>query len=243
LPPRTLAGRRRDQLTKSPDYGAVLVAIIVAQFYLSGMLQRTLPAGFIAPCLPTKTDKLPSGDPWLHEIKHDGFRIIARKDGGRVQLYSRPGNDMTRRFPLIAEALARLRSRSCVIDGEAVACDDDGLASFERIRYRQHDGDVFLYAFDLIELNDDDLRRDPLEVRKATLASVLAKAAAGLRLNEHLEGDGPTVFAHACKMGLEGIVSKRKDSMYRSGRSPEWLKMKNPACAAVTREAEEDWAR
>jgi bifunctional non-homologous end joining protein LigD len=243
LPPRTLAGRRRDQLTKSPDYGAVLVAIIVAQFYLSGMLQRTLPAGFIAPCLPTKTDKLPSGDPWLHEIKHDGFRIIARKDGGRVQLYSRPGNDMTRRFPLIAEALARLRSRSCVIDGEAVACDDDGLASFERIRYRQHDGDVFLYAFDLIELNDDDLRRDPLEVRKATLASVLAKAAAGLRLNEHLEGDGPTVFAHACKMGLEGIVSKRKDSAYRSGRSPDWLKMKNPACAAVKREAEEDWGR
>jgi bifunctional non-homologous end joining protein LigD len=243
LPPRTLAGRRRDQLTKSPDYGAVLVAIIVAQFYLSGMLQRTLPAGFIAPCLPTKTDKLPSGDPWLHEIKHDGFRIIARKDGGRVQLYSRPGNDMTRRFPLIAEALARLRSRSCIIDGEAVACDDDGLASFERIRYRQHDGDVFLYAFDLIELNDDDLRRDPLEVRKATLASVLAKAAAGLRLNEHLEGDGPTVFAHACKMGLEGIVSKRKDSMYRSGRSPDWLKMKNPAAPAVKREEEEEWGR
>jgi bifunctional non-homologous end joining protein LigD len=243
LPPRTLAGRRRDQLTKSPDYGAVLVAIIVAQFYLSGMLQRTLPAGFIAPCLPTKTDKLPSGDPWLHEIKHDGFRIIARKDGGRVQLYSRPGNDMTRRFLLIAEALARLRSRSCIIDGEAVACDDDGLASFERIRYRQHDGDVFLYAFDLIELNDDDLRRDPLEVRKATLASVLAKAAAGLRLNEHLEGDGPTVFAHACKMGLEGIVSKRKDSMYRSGRSPDWLKMKNPAAPAVKREEEEEWGR
>jgi bifunctional non-homologous end joining protein LigD len=207
------------------------------------MLQRTLPAGFIAPCLPTKTDKLPSGDPWLHEIKHDGFRIIARKDGGRVQLYSRPGNDMTRRFPLIAEALARLRSRSCIIDGEAVACDDDGLASFERIRYRQHDGDVFLYAFDLIELNDDDLRRDPLEVRKATLASVLAKAAAGLRLNEHLEGDGPTVFAHACKMGLEGIVSKRKDSMYRSGRSSDWLKMKNPAAPAVKREEEEEWGR
>ena len=122
------------------------------------MLERTLPAGFIAPCLPTKTDKLPSGSQWLHEIKHDGFRIIARKDGDRVRLYSRPGNDMTRRFPLIAEALTGLRSRSCIIDGEAVACDDNGLASFERIRYRQHDGDVFLYAFDLIELNGDDLR-------------------------------------------------------------------------------------
>jgi hypothetical protein len=138
------------------------------------MLQRTLPAGFIAPCLPTKTDKLPSGGQWLHEIKHDGFRIIARKDGDRVRLYSRPGNDFTRRFPLIAEALTGLRSRSCIIDGEAVACDDNGLASFERIRYRQHDGNVFLYAFDLIELNGDDLRRDPLEVRKATLASIPA---------------------------------------------------------------------
>jgi ATP-dependent DNA ligase len=92
--------------------------------YLASMSQRTFPAGFIAPCLPTKTDKLPSGDLWLHEIKHDGFRVIARKDGDRVRLYSRPGNDFTRRFPLIAEALTGLRSRSCIIDGEAVACDD-----------------------------------------------------------------------------------------------------------------------
>ena len=85
------------------------------------MLQRTLPAGFIPPCLPTKTDRLPSGGQWLHEIK---IRIIARKSDGRVRLYSRPGNDLTRRFPLIFEALAQLRSRSCIIDGEAVACDD-----------------------------------------------------------------------------------------------------------------------
>jgi bifunctional non-homologous end joining protein LigD len=207
------------------------------------MLQRTLPAGFIAPCLPTKTDRLPSGGQWLHEIKHDGFRIIARKNGDRVRLYSRPGNDLTYRFPLIVEALARLRSRSCIIDGEAVACDDNGLPSFNRIRYRRHDANVFLFAFDLIELNGDDLRRDPLEVRKATLSSVVAKAGAGIRFNEHIEGDGPTVFAHACKMGLEGIVSKRKDSTYRSGRSADWLKMKNPACAAVKREAEEDWGK
>jgi bifunctional non-homologous end joining protein LigD len=210
------------------------------------MLQMpTLPAGFIAPCLPTRTDKLPSGGQWLHEIRHDGFRVIARKDGPRVRLYSRPGNDFTRRFPLIIETLARLRSRSCIIDGEAVACDDSGIASFDRTRYRRHDGGAFLYAFDLIELNGDDLRRDPLEVRKATLASVLAKAGPGIRFNEHIEGDGPTVFAHACKMGLEGIVSKRKDSPYRSGRSPDWLKMKNPACAAVKREEEEeeDWGR
>jgi ATP dependent DNA ligase domain len=90
-------------------------------------------------------------------------------------------------------------------------------------------------------VNGDDLRREPLDVRKATLPSVLAKAAPGLRLNEHIEADGPTVFAHACKMGLEGIVSKRKDSPYRSGRSPDWLKSKNPACEAVRRKAEEDW--
>jgi len=87
------------------------------------------------------------------------------------------------------------------------------------------------------------LRRDPLEVRKATLASIVAKVRPGIRFNEHIEGDGPTVFAQACKLGLEGIVSKRKDSTYRSGRSPDWLKMKNPDAPAVTREAEEDWAR
>jgi len=202
-----------------------------------------LPLGFVPPCLPTKAPQPPSGDAWLHEIKHDGFRVIARKDGDRVRLYSRPGNDMTHRFPLIVEALARLRSRSCIIDGEAVACDDDGMPNFDRIRYRRHDASVFLYAFDLIELNGDDLRREPFEVRKATLASVLARATPGLRLNEHIEADGPTVFTQACKMGLEGIVSKRKDSTYRSGRSPDWLKSKNPACAAVKRETEEDWSK
>jgi bifunctional non-homologous end joining protein LigD len=196
-----------------------------------------LPLGFIAPCLPTKALQPPTGDAWLHEIKHDGFRVIARKEGGRVRLYSRPGNDLTDRFPLVG-ALAQLRSRSCIIDGEAVCCGDDGVPSFDRIRYRRHDAAVFLYAFDLIELNGDDLRRNPLEVRKATLASVLAKAALGLRLNEHIEADGPTVFAHACKMGLEDIVSKRKTSTYRSGRSPDWLKSKNPVCDAVRREAE-----
>jgi len=87
------------------------------------------------------------------------------------------------------------------------------------------------------------MRRDPLEVRKATLRSMLAKAGLGLRFNEHIEGDGPTVFAHACRLGLEGIVSKRKGSSYRSGRSPDWLKMKNSDAPAVKREAEEDWNR
>jgi hypothetical protein len=88
-----------------------------------------------------------------------------------------------------------------------VSCGEDGIASFDRIRYRRHDAEVFMWAFDLIELNGD-LRRDPLNVRKATLASVLARAAPGLRLNEHLEADGPDVFHHACMLGLEGIVFK-----------------------------------
>jgi bifunctional non-homologous end joining protein LigD len=105
-----------------------------------GMLQRVLPTGFIAPCLPTKAESPPSGSVWLHEIKHDGFRLVARKDGDHVRLYSRPGNSLTERFPLIVEALLGLRSRSCIIDGEAVCCDDKGVPSSDRIRYRRHDG-------------------------------------------------------------------------------------------------------
>jgi len=177
------------------------------------MLQRTLPAGFIAPCLPTKTDKLPSGSQWLHEIKHDGFRIITRKNGAQVRLYSRPGNDLTRRFPLIVETLARLRSRSCIIDGEAVACDDNGVASFNLIRYRRHDDSTFLYAFGLIELNGDDLRRDPLEVRKATLASIVAKAmlnAIDAGRLDHLFVDAETKAAVRADWMAKGEAVVRK---------------------------------
>ena len=144
---------------------------------------RALPA-VVAPCLPTNTSRPPSGDAWLHEIKHDGIRVIARKENKRVKLFSRPGNDLTKRFPLIVEGLACLHSRSCIIDGEAVACSDDGIALFERIRYRRFDSSVFLYAFDLIELNGDDLRREPLEWRKAALERLLARAGSGVQLNE-----------------------------------------------------------
>jgi bifunctional non-homologous end joining protein LigD len=95
------------------------------------------------------------------------------------------------------------------------------------VRHHRANGRIFLYAFDLIELSGDDLRHDPLESRKATLELILAKAGPGIRFSEHMEGDGETVFRHACKLGLEGIVSRRKGSSYRSGRSPDWLKMKN----------------
>jgi bifunctional non-homologous end joining protein LigD len=112
------------------------------------------------------------------------------------------------------------------------------------LRHRRNEPEAFLYAFDLLELNATDLRREPIEVRKATLASILRKSRPGVRLNEHLEHDcGLTVFQHACKMGLEGIVSKRLGSRYRSGRSPAWLKFKNPEAPAVKREAEEELGR
>ena len=118
------------------------------------------------------------------------------------------------------------------------------MTSFQLLRHRRNEPQAFLYAFDLLELNGTDLRREPIEVRKATLASILRKSLPGVRLNEHLEHpDGLTVFQHACKMGLEGIVSKRLGSRYRSGRSPEWLKFKNPEAPAVRREAEEDWGQ
>jgi len=207
------------------------------------LLRRVAFPHFCEPCLLSPAAKPPAGAVWLHEIKHDGFRVIARKDGSRVRLYSRPGNDLTHRLRLIVETLARLHSRSCIIDGEAIACDDHGVASFDLVRHHRANERIFLYAFDLIELNGDDLRRNPLEIRRATLASIVPKASFGIRFNEHIEGRRPTVFAHACKFGLEGIVSKRKDSAYPSGRSPDWLKMKNADAPAVKREAEKDWAR
>jgi bifunctional non-homologous end joining protein LigD len=201
-----------------------LVVGETADFETAGTLtHRQLPLGFLRPCLPLKAPRPPSGDIWLHEIKLDGFRVIARKDGERVRLYSRPGNDLTKRFPLIAEAMAELRSRSCIIDGEAVVLGDDGLPSFDRLRYRRRDASVILVAFDMIELNGDDLRRDPIEKRKAALARLLSHAAPRIQFTEHIEEDGATVFEHACKLGLEGIVSKRKGSRYSAGRSPDWL--------------------
>jgi bifunctional non-homologous end joining protein LigD len=134
--------------------------------------------------------------------------------------------------------------RACLIDGEVVCCDEKGVAAFQLLLHRRNEPKAFLYAFDLLELNGTDLRKEPTEVRQATLASILGKAKHGVRLNEHLEHpEGAVVFQHACKMGLEGIVSKRLGSRYRSERSPDWLKFKNPEAPAVKREAEEDWGR
>jgi bifunctional non-homologous end joining protein LigD len=198
---------------------------------------------FIEPCLPSPAHRPPSGSNWIHEIKHDGFRLMARRDPVGIRLITRRGNDWTQRYPLVVEAVNHLKVRSCLIDGEVVCCDEQEMTSFQLLRQQRNEPQAFLYAFDLLELNGTDLRREPIEVRKATLASILRNRP-GVRLNEHLEHpDGLTVFQHACKMGLEGIVSKRLGSRYRSGRSPEWLKFKNPEAPAVRREAEEDWGQ
>jgi ATP-dependent DNA ligase len=199
--------------------------------------------GFIEPCLPSPAERPPSGPDWVHEIKHDGYRLMARRDPVGIRLLTRNGHDWSDRYPAIVEAVNRLKARSCLIDGEAVVCDENGLAVFERLRYQRGGRNVFLFAFDLLELDGQDLRREPFETRKATLASLLRGSLPGLRLNEHLAHDGESVFRHACKIGLEGIVSKRLGSRYRSGRSKDWLKFKNPDAPAVKREAEEDWGR
>jgi bifunctional non-homologous end joining protein LigD len=192
--------------------------------------------GLIEPCIPTRASKPPVGPQWVHEIKHDGSRLIARKRDSRVQLFTRNGFDWTERYPLIRAAVASLRASALVIDGEAVFCDGNGVANLEKLHSRGYDALVFLYAFDLLELCGLDLRPLPLEERKGRLQHLLSMLTCpGVQLNEHIEGDGATIFEHACRLGFEGIVSKHRDRPYRSGPSKAWLKIKNPAAPGVLR--------
>jgi bifunctional non-homologous end joining protein LigD len=197
------------------------------------------PPGFIEPCLPTNAHAVPTGAGWAYEIKHDGFRFICRRDGDRVRVFSRRGHDLTDRAPRIVEALTALRVNSVTLDGEGVVCGPDGVSDFDLLRAavgRKGSCDAFLYAFDLLELNGPDLRREPWELRRDRLVILLRKAADGIRVSEHLDGgDGATAFRHACKLGLEGIVAKRRGRPYRSGRSADWVKVKNPDAPAATR--------
>jgi bifunctional non-homologous end joining protein LigD len=168
---------------------------------------------------------------------------MARRDTAGVHLFTRNGHDFTARFPLAAAAVTALPGRSFVIDGEAIVTDDKGLAVFEFVRRARHGGDAVLCAFDLIELEGEDLRRRPIEDRKRKLAKLVRTPHPGIVLNEHYEGDGEIVFQHACRLGCEGIVSKRLETLYRSGRADCWVKVKNPKAPAVKRDAEEDWGR
>jgi bifunctional non-homologous end joining protein LigD len=200
-------------------------------------------ADFIEPCLPSPAKQPPAGPSWIHEIKHDGFRILARRDLAGVRLITRHGTDFTGRFPLAAAAVKALPGHSFLIDGEAIVTNDEGLAVFELIRRARNGGAAVLCAFDLIELDGEDLRRAPIEHRKRKLSRLVRTPHPGIVLNEHFEGDDDIVYQHACKLGCEGIVSKRLGSPYRSGRSAHWVKVKNPKAPAVKREAEEDWGR
>lgn len=237
--------RRRTTNLLSPSTDPPLIPTLwrmsqVLREFRRGLEQAK--ASRIEPCLPSLARKPPSGPGWLHEIKHDGFRMMVERSAAGVRVITRNGHDWTSRYPRIVAAAKTIKAKAFLIDGEAVCCDHTGLAVFDRIKHRGADANVFLYAFDLLSLNGRDLRRDPIEDRKGALAGLIRPRHDGIQLVDHLEfDDGQMIFDHACELGCEGIVSKRIGSRYVSGRSRDWLKAKNPAAPAVRREAEEDW--
>ena len=184
----------------------------------------------------------PAGTDWVHEIKHDGYRLIVRRDGDTVRLFTRRGYDRSGRYPAIARAAAKLRAKSFTMDGEAAVCGPDGIAVFAALHRRRTVTEAMLYAFDLLELDGADLRALPLGERKARLAGLVDRRLTGIVMNEHTDEDGATVFRHACKLRLEGIVSKRLKAPYRSGPSRDWIKVKNPDSPAMIR-ARDHFAR
>ncbi|MGW9333335.1 DNA ligase D [Bosea sp. NPDC055594] len=187
---------------------------------------------FVEPCLATLEDKPPAGEHWLHEVKFDGYRLQARISGGKVKLHTRTGLDWSDRFgDQIAAAFAALPCDTALIDGEVVALGKDGISSFSALQAALSDGeatDLVFYAFDLLHLDGEDLRVEPLLARKERLEELLqaAKPDAALRFSEHFVEPGQTMLRHACRMGLEGVISKRVEAPYRSGRGRDWIKSK-----------------
>jgi bifunctional non-homologous end joining protein LigD len=164
------------------------------------------------PCIPTRGTKVPTGPDWFHEIKHDGYRLIVQREGKRVRLFTRNGYDWSDRYPMIVEAALRNRCTSFVVDGEAVLLGVDGISDFNGLHSRRHDDEVQLYAFDVLALDGEDLRKLPLHLRKNNLARLLARRPEGIFISEFERGEiGPDLFRQACKFGLEGLVSKHKD--------------------------------
>ena len=179
------------------------------------------PSGFVEPCLPSKAERPPSGPLWVHEIKHDGYRLMVRRDGSRVRCFTRNGNDWSDRFPAIVETASHLRATSFLIDGEAVIVRYDGTPDFHALRSQHRGHEAVLVAFDLIERDGEDLRDLPLIERKRRLARLIGKTKnrRAIQYGEHLKGNGASVLDYVCRLGLEGIVSKRVDAPYRSGPS------------------------
>ena len=181
------------------------------------------------PQLAKIASTVPRGDEWLHEIKLDGYRLLARLRRGKVQLLTRRGNDWTDRFPTVAEAVAALPVGEAILDGEAVHLLPNGLSSFGALQddlAREDTSGVVYYLFDLIYLDGYDLTAVRLDHRKEALRTLLAGAPAGLHYSDHVAGQGEAFEARASRMGIEGVVSKRADSPYRATRSGAWLKIK-----------------
>ena len=178
--------------------------------------------------------KVPDGPDWLHEIKYSAGERSRPPD------YPRGGYTWADRFPSIVEAARRNRHKQLVVDGEAVVLGVDGIADFNALHSRRHDDEVQLYAFDIMALDGDDLRGLSLSMRKIKLARLLARCPDGIFAAEYEPGEiGPDLFEAACRIGLEGLVSKRADRPYRAGRSKDWIKVKNRKHPAYRRV--QDW--
>ena len=191
--------------------------------------KRALFPGFVEPCQPTLRDHAPTGARWIHEIKFDGYRAQAHLRNGKSAIYTRAGHNWTARFRPIADALRQLKAKEFVLDGEVVLVDARGIPDFSMLHAALAAGSteqLLYYVFDLLYLDEFDLRDAPLAERKRRLSALLAGAGERILYAEHLEGKGPEIFMRACTMGLEGIVSKRRDAPYRSGRVESWIKVK-----------------
>ena len=184
--------------------------------------------GFVKPQLATLVDAPPGGDEWLHEIKLDGYRAVASVAGERVVIRTRNALDWTDKFASLIEPLTRLPCRAALLDGEIAVADAEGHTDFGALQEALSEGsDGFgYYIFDLLHLDGMDLRARPLIARKQKLKSLLEGIGAPLLYSSHIEGDADEIFARACDLKLEGIISKNKNDRYRSGRTQSWLKIK-----------------
>jgi bifunctional non-homologous end joining protein LigD len=187
------------------------------------------PPKWIKPQLTRLVDEAPTGTDWLHEIKYDGYRLHARIDGGQVRLLTRTGLDWSHRYRRTTDALGGLAAKNAYIDGELCALNSDGVPVFSRLQAAMDEGrtdQLVFYAFDLLFLNGKSMAELPLLERKERLQRLFDKDIHGLRYSEHVVTDGPRFRAHACRLGLEGVISKRIDRPYASGDRGIWVKSK-----------------
>lgn len=178
--------------------------------------------------LATLVDTVPTGDRWLHEMKYDGYRLLVAVGGGTARAYTRSGLDWSEKFAGIAEAAAKLGVRSALLDGEAVVMDEAGRSSFQGLQgaLKGAPASIDYVAFDLLELDGEDLTALPLTERKAKLRAILPEGDARIRYSEHIEGNGEQLLHSFCEAGLEGVISKKVDGRYIGSRSGGWLKTK-----------------